>query len=134
MIDPLASDVDTAVMAETGGRGADKAILAVGAPEIVPQLLRLTRSNGAISLFAGFPPGAQAQIDLNDIHYRQLRISGASASTRAQFARALDMIAMGAIDAEAIITDRFPLAQFAEALQAARAGRGLKVALLPEAD
>ena len=120
-------------MAETGGRGVDKAIMAVGAPEIVQQLLRLTRKNGAINLFAGFPPGSQARIDLNDIHYRQLRISGASASTVAQFARALEIIASGTIDADAIITDRFPLSQFGQALRAAQAGRGLKVALLPEA-
>jgi len=132
-INPLETDVCTAVMAETGGSGVDKAIVAVGAPELVPELISLTRKNGAISLFAGFPPGSQALIDLNDIHYRQLHISGASASTSAQFARALDLLASRIVDADAIITHRYPLAQFEEALSTAQAGRGLKVALLPEA-
>ncbi len=132
VINPLETDVYRAIMAETAGIGVDKAIMAVGAPEIVPELIGLTRSNGAINLFAGFPPAAQASFDLNDIHYRQIRISGASASTTAQFGRALDMIAAGIIDTDAIITDRFPLEQFAEALRTAQAGRGLKVAMLLE--
>ena len=132
VINPLETDLGAAIMAETEGSGVDKTILAVGAPEIVAELLRRTRKNGAISLFAGFPPGSRAPLDLNDIHYRQLHISGASASTPAQFARALDMIASGLIDADALITHRFPLAQIDEALKTARAGRGLKVALLPE--
>ena len=133
VINPLETELRAAIMTETGGFGVDKVIVAVGLPQIVPELIGLTRSNGAINLFAGFPPGAQASVDLNDIHYRQIRISGASASTTAQFGRALDMIAAGIIDADAIITDRFPLEQFAEALITAGAGRGLKVALLPEA-
>ena len=132
-INPLETDLHDAIMAETAGSGVDKTILAVGLPHVLPQLLRLTRKNGAVNLFAGFPPGARAEIDPNEIHYRQLHISGASASTLTQFARALDMIAAGIIDAEAIVTHRFPLEAFDEALKTARAGRGLKVALLPEA-
>ncbi|MDE2855178.1 MAG: zinc-dependent dehydrogenase [Chloroflexota bacterium] len=130
-INPLVDDLGAAVLDLTAGIGVDKVIMAVGVPEILPELIRLTRKNGALNLFAGFPPRARASIDLNDIHYRQIRISGASASTPAQFGRALDLLASGTIDADAIITDRFPLAQFDEALTVAKAGQGLKVALLP---
>ena len=133
-IDPLEADLRAAVLDETAGIGVDKVIMAVGVPAIVPELIALTRKNGAINLFAGFPPRAQATLDLNDIHYRQIHISGASASTSAQFGRALSMIASGKINADAIITHRFPLERFAEALRAAQAGQGLKVALLPEGD
>ncbi|MCY4020461.1 MAG: zinc-dependent dehydrogenase [Chloroflexi bacterium] len=130
--DPDDADIYQRVMDETSGIGADKIILAVGIADLVNDLLPLARKNGAINLFAGFSAGSMARLDINEIHYRQIRISGASASTPPQFKRALDMIATGAIDAGALLTERFPLQQFQDALDCARAGSGLKVAVMPE--
>lgn len=131
--DPNDSELYPYVMDETAGIGADKIILAVGIADMVTDLLRLARKNGAINLFAGFRAGAKARLDINEIHYRQIRISGASASTRSQFKRALDLIAVGAINAAALVSERFPLERFPDAWQCARAGQGLKVAIIPDA-
>ena len=129
--DPLESDLFDCVMDATAGLGVDKIILAVGIADAVGDLLRLARKNGAINLFAGFPAGSRVALDINEIHYRQLHISGASASTTAQFERALDMIASGDIDADALITARYPLDQFDAAFENARRARGLKTAIIP---
>ena len=129
--DPKQSNLFDCVMDETAGHGVDKIILAVGLPDLAADLLRLARKNGAINLFAGFPAGSQVALDINEIHYRQIHISGASASTTAQFGRALDLIASGAIDADAIITARYPLDQFDCAFENARQARGLKTAIIP---
>ncbi|MCY4072285.1 MAG: alcohol dehydrogenase catalytic domain-containing protein [Chloroflexi bacterium] len=130
--DPDDTDIYQRVMDETSGLGADKIILAVGIADLVNHLLCLTRKNGAINLFAGFSAGAMARLDINEIHYRQIRISGASASTTSQFKRALDLIAAGAIDAGALVSERFSLERFPDAWQCARAGQGLKVAIIPD--
>ncbi len=130
--DPDDADLYERVMDETSGIGADKIILAVGIADLVKDLLRLARKNGAINLFAGFSANARTRLDLNEIHYRQIHISGASASTPSQFKVALGMIATGVIDAGALVTERFPLEQFEDALDCARAGRGLKVAIMPD--
>ena len=74
--DPDDADIYERVMDETSGIGADKIILAVGIADLVNDLLRLARKNGAINLFAGFSPGSRARLDINEIHYRQIRISG----------------------------------------------------------
>lgn len=129
--DPGDADLYERIMDETAGVGVDKVILAVGLTTIVNDLLRLVRKDGAINLFAGFPAGSAVELNINDIHYRQIHISGASASTTAQFKRALDIIASGAIDTDAIITARYPLAQFGSAFDYARQARGLKTAVLP---
>lgn len=127
-------DADTyqRVMDETSGIGVDKIILAVGVADMINCLPRLVRKNGAINLFAGFPAASTAVLDINDIHYRQIHISGASASTRAQFKRALQMITSGAVDAGTLVTERFPLEQFQMAFERARAGQGLKIAVIPD--
>lgn len=129
--DPQESSLFEPVMDATAGNGVDKIILAVGVAEVVPDLLALVRKNGAINLFAGFPAGSRVALDINEIHYRQIHISGASASTAAQFGRALELIASGAINADAIITARYPLDQFDSAFENARQGRGLKTAIIP---
>ncbi len=130
--DPNESDLFGCVMDATAGLGADKIILAVGVADLINDLLRLVRKNGAINLFAGFPADSLASLDINEIHYRQIHISGASASTTAQFKRALGLIASGDIDARALITGRYPLEQFHCAFEDARRGRGLKIAILPQ--
>ena len=129
--DPDESDLYDCVMDESAGIGVDKVILAVGLVEIVNDLVQLVRKNGAINLFAGFPAGSRVALDVNEIHYRQIHISGASASTTAQFKRALDVIASGSINADALITARFPLHRFQSAFDNARQARGLKTAILP---
>jgi L-iditol 2-dehydrogenase len=130
-LDPHHTSLYDCIMEATGGLGVDKLILAVGLADLVKDLLALVRKNGAINLFAGFPAGAEAALDINEIHYRQIHISGASASTTAQFERALGMIASGDIDAQALISARYPLEQFRSALEAARQQHGLKTAILP---
>ena len=129
--DPRESSLYDRVMDETSGHGVDKIILAVGIADVVGDLLTLLRKNGAINLFAGFPAGSRVALDINEIHYRQIHISGASASTTAQFGRALDLIASGVINADAIITARYPLDQFDSAFENARQARGLKTAIIP---
>ena len=43
----------------TGGYGADAVVVTVGVAELVPGALELVRKQGAINLFAGFPPGSR---------------------------------------------------------------------------
>ena len=105
----------------------DLAILAVGVPDIVPAAVRAVRKCGRISLFAGFPVGVSATIDPNAIHYKQIRVLGASESRRSDFAEALALVAEGRLDPSKIVTHRFPLEQYEEAFRVAADGSALKV-------
>ena len=105
----------------------DLAILAVGAADSVPAAVRAVRKCGRISLFAGFPVGASATIDPNAIHYKQIRVLGASESRRSDFAEALALTAEGRLDPSTIVTHRFPLERYQEAFRVSADGSALKV-------
>ncbi len=107
--------------------GFDAAIVAVGVPELVPVAIRAVRRCGRVSLFAGFPVSGTATIEPNAIHYRQIRVYGASESRRGDFATALTLAAEARVDLAALVTHRFRLSEHEEAFRLAADGSALKV-------
>ncbi|MEW6046645.1 MAG: zinc-dependent dehydrogenase [Bacillota bacterium] len=132
VVDPATEDPTTVVKELSGGIGADVVILAVGAPSLVNQALRLARRGGSVNLFAGFSGGDRAEIDPNTIHYRQLRVTGATSSTRLQFQKALDLMSAARVDLDPLITHRFPLRETVRAFETAERYGGLKVVVRPD--
>ncbi len=130
--DPRTTDTRSLMMDQTNHIGLDKIIMAVGLPAAVNELIACLRKGGGINLFAGFPVGCQSAIDPNLVHYNQIRISGASASTTQQFKTALDAIAAGAVQAGRIATHQFALRDFDQALASARSLNGLKTVVIPD--
>lgn len=131
VVDPTAEDLRAVVRAETGGEGADRVIVAIGVPALADQALGLARPRGSVSLFAGFSAGETASIDVNAIHYDELKVTGAFGLTRRQFARALDAIAAGRLDVGPLITHRFGLPEVTAALATAEQGGAIKVVVAP---
>lgn len=129
-IDPASEDLFESVRAATGGLGADVAICAVGVPALANDAIRLVRKRGRVSLFAGFPRGVSAELDVNAIHYGELTVTGAFGLTRLQFSQALNLIASGVLKLESILTHRFPLTDIETALQVAEQGSAIKVAIV----
>lgn len=131
VVDPTSQDVRDAVRAATGGEGADRVIVAIGVPALADQALGLARPRGSVSLFAGFSVGEKATVDVNAIHYDELRVTGAFGLTRRQFARSLDAIATGRLDVGPLITHRFGLEDVTTALATAEQGGAIKVVVGP---
>jgi len=105
----------------------DAGILAVGVPEVLPTVLRAVRPGGRVSLFAGFAAGGTAVFDPNLVHYKQIRLFGASESRRRDYAEALELVSAGLVDPAPLITHRFALDDYAEAFRVATSGEALKV-------
>lgn len=129
-VDPASEDLFQTVRGATGGLGADAAICAVGVPALANDAIRLVRHRGRISLFAGFPKGASAELDVNAIHYGELMVTGAFGLTRQHFSQALGLIASGRVKLGTLLTHRFGLADIETALQVAEQGSAIKVALI----
>ena len=131
VFDPGAVDLQEFLREHTDNVGVDRIIMTAGIPTAVNDLLGCLRKGGGINLFAGFPARSQSLIDPNLIHYNQLHISGASASTLRQFQMALTVIAEGDVGVETIITGTFPLVEFDKALERTMASTGLKTIIVP---
>jgi L-iditol 2-dehydrogenase len=133
-VDPLADDLAEAVAELTGGRGADVVITATPVPAVVEQSVELAAIGGRINFFGGLPAdGSTVRLDANRIHYRELVVTGTTANDLRDCREALELVLGGAIDAGALVSGRYPLAQAAAALTAAAGGEALKVVLEPSA-
>lgn len=113
----------------TGGENFPAVAVAVGVAAALPTALGLVRRLGSINLFAGFPPGTTSTLDLNQLHYDEIRLLGTQNAPIHLYERAAQMIPLlPALDA--VVTNRYPLDQAAEAYGARLSREGLKSAIL----
>lgn len=75
----LPDKLDAAVMAESGNRGADDIILAVGVNPVQQHALELLAAGGVANLFGGLPKGKHLlQMDALKVHYQEIKFVGSS--------------------------------------------------------
>jgi len=111
---------------------ADAVVVAAPVPDAQRQALELAGSGGRVNFFAGLPRDRSlVELDTNLIHYRELVVTGTTASTNADCREALGLILGGRIDTASLIDARFALASAADAFALARSGRALKVVIEP---
>ena len=73
VVDPASEDLTQVVLEHTEGIGADVVIMAIGVPNLVNQTIDIARKGGTINLFAGFSVGDMPPVDVNQIHYKELK-------------------------------------------------------------
>ena len=130
VVDPTRENLRDRIMELTKGRGAEVVCEAVGKPELVAEALALTKPTGHLQLVGVNPKGSHLPLDLFDVHFREITVSGAFGRGSA-FRRALAL--MPKLGVKKLVTARFPLAQVNEAFAHATAGRGAKTVILPNA-
>ncbi len=122
-----------AVVAEaTGGNGCDIVIVSVGLNGLTEAALRVAGRQSSVNLFAGFPPESSAVIDVNDLHYREVSLTGTQNATPDQFRRTATLLpTLDAVDR--IVSHRFPLAAADQSYTSRADPAVLKTAVLPDA-
>jgi L-iditol 2-dehydrogenase len=127
-VNPTKIDAKEFVMDHTGGRGADRVIVACGAPKAQESALELVAKRGVVNFFGGLPKGhSTIQFDSNLTHYREFYVIGNHGSSPRHNALALDLIRAGKIHAREFVTRRFAIDHTLEALATAEKAEGLKV-------
>jgi len=111
--------------------GFDLAIEATGSPVAWADALASARPGGTVLLFGGCPPGTVIPLDTHGLHYGELTIRGAYHHRPAIFARALDLLAAGAIEAHQLLSAERPLAEIEDALRSMMRKETLKVLIRP---
>ncbi|GAA4607938.1 zinc-dependent dehydrogenase [Actinoallomurus liliacearum] len=126
------TDVVDQVLKLTNGRGADVIITAAASGAAQEAALQMAARQGRISFFGGLPKDNPViSCDSNLVHYRELTIVGANGSSPAHNARALDLIASGAVPVADLITHHLPLADVLEGIDIVSRGIAIKVTIEP---
>ena len=126
------TDLVDQVLKLTDGRGADAIITAAASGAAQEQALQMAARSGRISFFGGLPKDAPViACDSNLVHYRELTIVGANGSSPDHNARALDLIASGAVPVADLITHRLPLADVLDGIGIVARGSAIKVTIEP---
>lgn len=132
VVDPVATDVGTAVLDRTSGVGADYAFDAVGRASIVEALIPAVRNGGTV-VMVGVPRIDDA-VNLHAIGFAmgEKTLAGCflgSANPHREFPRLLDLWRAGRLDLEGMVTARRDLGDINEAVADMQAGIGLRTVL-----
>ncbi len=104
----------------TDGKGADTVVASLGVPRVIEDHLKLTRNGGTFNIFGGPPAGQMISVDPRWLHYCEIRLTGTFASSPDQFRECVKRIANGDVQVDGLISDRFPLDRFLDAVEKAK--------------
>jgi L-iditol 2-dehydrogenase len=128
-VNPLEEDAPARVKALTDGYGCDVYIEITGSAKGPQQGLDMIRRLGTLVAFSVL--NEPAQIDWNMVgDQKELNLHGAHLGPYC-YPKAIAAIADGTIDVASLITAEFALAEFADAMAAARSGDNLKTLVTP---
>jgi len=124
-------DLEAAAKRLTGGRGFDVTITACPAPAAQIDALKVTGMNGRILYFGGLPAGKdEVTLATNHIHYKQLSIHGSTRGNVNQYRAVANMVAAGTLDLSVLISMRYPITEFGDAVEYAKKAEGLKTVIV----
>ncbi|QTA84585.1 zinc-dependent dehydrogenase [Desulfonema magnum] len=104
----------------TNGKGAETIIASLGIPKVIEDNLKLTRNGGTFNIFGGPPAGQMISVDPRWLHYCEITLTGTFAASPQDFKECLDLIIKGEIEVEDLISDRFTLDSFLDAVERAK--------------
>ncbi|MGH2525004.1 MAG: zinc-binding dehydrogenase, partial [Anaerolineales bacterium] len=123
------ADVVAAIKELTSGRGANYAFVTVGNPNAVIQGLNMVRRGGTV-VIVGMPGlGANAPLPVGDFVYDAKRIVGSnmgSTRLRVDVPRLVELYQAGRLKLDELITQRYPLEEINEAIEAMEKGEALR--------
>ena len=122
-------DLAALVMERTGGRGADTAFVATGAPPAVAQATQIVKKRGQVTIIGIF--GRPVEVPMTQIVRREITLSGAYDAKPENFDQSIKLAMSGAVKVETLLTHRLPLEKAVEAFEAAKSRVGCKVEFIP---
>ncbi|QQG49076.1 MAG: alcohol dehydrogenase catalytic domain-containing protein [archaeon] len=126
-----ASSEDVPGQVRSGGEGVDLAVIASGSPKAVSQGVRSVRKGGRVSLFGVPVEGSRFEQSLSDLYNSEISVIPSYGATEVETAEALKILEGDRLGLGRLITHRFGLGEFAQAMGVAERGEGCKVVVVP---
>ena len=105
-----------AVLAATGGVGADIVVESVGSGATLRQAMAMVRPGGTVLCFGILPARVEA-FDGYAMYFKELRLLGSRGMTPNDFTAAIAIVESGRLDLAPLVTHRFGLEETREALE-----------------
>jgi L-iditol 2-dehydrogenase len=132
VINPLETDLKEQIFGLTGGRGVDIAVVAAPSSAAQSQVIDVLAYHGRVNFFGGLPKGSPPTgVDANQIHYRELTITGTTGQTVNEYRTTLQMLADGQVSVKDLVSACYPLDDIAAAIDYAGSRTGLKTIVGP---
>ncbi len=127
---PAGDDVPAKVRAHFG-RKADAVLLCTGALAAVEQAWASVERGGAVVFFAVPGPDKDVVFPAARLWTQEVRVLTSYYCGPSDLEQSLALLAAGAVDVEALITHRLPLARIAEGFRLVQSGEAIKVLINP---
>jgi L-iditol 2-dehydrogenase len=111
------------------GYGFDRVIVASASVPATQDSFSLVRTGGSLLFFSGYIKGSTLDLQLNDVHYRELHIHGSIDCTIKDYQKAIRLLPQ--IHMEKLVTSAYPLNQTVEAFYATRDPQAVKILIEP---
>jgi L-iditol 2-dehydrogenase len=132
-IDVDGGGVADALRAANDGRLADVVIVAVGKLPALRLGIDLAGPGATVMLYGPSDPDSVLDLAPNRLFFEEITVRASYSCGPGETRRTLELLQAGALDAERLITHRFPLDQAAQALRlTANPGQGLKALVVME--
>jgi L-iditol 2-dehydrogenase len=131
--DPTEGRLAAQVRERTDGRGADAVLVAVPVPAALTEGLSVARPGGRVLLFAQNDPKMRIEFPAAEVGVEEKEILGSYSAAIDRQSEAAELVFSRRLPVRELISHRFPLEQFTEALALAShpTGDSLKVVVLP---
>jgi L-iditol 2-dehydrogenase len=124
--DDLKGEIDK----RTKGTGVDLVITAASVAAIQEAAFSYAGTNGRIMFFGGLPKGKSVvQLDTNEIHYKQLTVSGTTMQSLRQYRKILRLMEREILTADDIVTGSESFTEVVSVIDQITSGSGLKTSL-----
>jgi L-iditol 2-dehydrogenase len=107
----------------------DRVIVATASVPATQQTFSLVRTGGSLLFFSGYLKGSTMELQLNDIHYRELHIHGSIDCTIMDYQNAISLLPQ--LKMGKLVTGAYPLSQTVEAFYATRDPQAVKILIEP---
>jgi L-iditol 2-dehydrogenase len=124
-----AVDPSTTNLKEAYGYAFDRVIVATASVQATEETFSLVRTGGSLLFFSGYLKGSSMDLQLNDIHYRELHIHGSIDCTIKDYQNAVALLPQ--LQMGKLVTCAYPLSQAVEAFYATRDPQAVKIVIEP---
>lgn len=131
VFDAARDDVAAEIHKCTNGEGVDFALVASGNPKAISQALNSVRKGGKVGLVGVTSKGSSLDYDISRLVTEEISMISSNGATEDDTRSAMDLIHSRKIEVASLITHRFSLDEFDDAVKTAENASSIKCVITP---